>query len=78
MAGGGYMTRALQSRDPRYARILGKMGYSTTALVAAPAEPVEDPIVEARARYTSAVGKKPFHGWDVETLNAKIAEHLGV
>lgn len=76
MAGSGYMTRALQSRDPRYARILGKMGYETTALAAAPAAPAEEPIVEARARYTAAVGKKPFHGWDVATLNAKIAEHL--
>lgn len=27
-----YMNRALKARDPRYARILGKLGYSTTAL----------------------------------------------
>ena len=26
-----YMTRALQSRDPRFANVLGRMGYSAPA-----------------------------------------------
>lgn len=29
---------------------------------------------QARARYTELSGKKPFHGWTVDQLNAKIAE----
>jgi len=28
----------------------------------------------ARTRYLEVVGKRPFNGWDLETLNAKIAE----
>ncbi len=28
-----YLNRALKSRDPRYARIFGKLGYETTAMV---------------------------------------------
>lgn len=28
----GYLNRALQSRDPRYARIFGKLGYEVGAL----------------------------------------------
>jgi len=34
-----YMNRALKARDPRYARILGKLGYSTTALATEVGEP---------------------------------------
>lgn len=37
-----YMTRALRSRDPRYARILGKLGYGQS-LVTATHEPVAAP-----------------------------------
>lgn len=40
-----YLNRALKARDPRYARIFGKLGYEVTALRspdAAP-EPVEIP-----------------------------------
>lgn len=28
-----------------------------------------------KARYEEVVGKKPFHGWDIDTLKEKIAEH---
>jgi len=68
-----YFTRALKARDPRFARIFGKMGYATTDLVAA--EPEADPLDEVRQLYTKVVGKKPYHGWDAETLHTKIAEH---
>lgn len=34
-------------------------------------------LAAARAAYESALGKKPFHGWDVETLRKKIAEKAG-
>lgn len=33
-----------------------------------------DDLNSARARYLEVVGKRPFNGWDLETLNAKIAE----
>lgn len=29
-----YMTRALRARDPRFAHILGRLGYETTAMTA--------------------------------------------
>lgn len=37
-----YLNRALKARDPRYARIFGKLGYDVSALTSADAEP--DPI----------------------------------
>lgn len=40
---------------------------------AAAAQP-DDERDQARARYTEVSGKKPFHGWTVDQLNAKIAE----
>ncbi|WP_136685690.1 hypothetical protein [Falsirhodobacter xinxiangensis] len=33
-----------------------------------------DELELVRAEYADVVGKKPFHGWDVETLKSKIAE----
>jgi hypothetical protein len=32
-----------------------------------------DELQAARADYEAAIGKKPFHGWDVATLREKIA-----
>ncbi|MDX3929244.1 MAG: hypothetical protein QHC90_26015 [Shinella sp.] len=74
-----YMTRALRARDPRFRTILGKLGYDRRDLVAATADetpepPTDDLITELRQQYHDAVGKRPFHGWDAETLQAKIAE----
>lgn len=54
-------------------------------LVPAPT-PVPPPVVEAaapapedlsavRAEYEATVGRKPFHGWNAETLREKIAAH---
>lgn len=71
-----YMTRAMQARDPRYATILGKLGYESTDMQtgeAAP-KPAVDDIKALRAEYQQAAGKRPFHGWDVDDLKAKIAE----
>lgn len=72
-----YMDRALESRDPRFARILGKLGYERRDMVAA--EPVadDDEITALRAEYQDVVGKKAFHGWDADTLRDKIAEAKG-
>lgn len=35
-----------------------------------------DDLNKARARYLEVVGKRPFNGWDLETVNAKIAEAI--
>lgn len=69
-----YMTRAMRARDPRYATILGKLGYARDDAVAAPASSSDDPLTDLRKQYQDIVGKRPFHGWDAETLEAKIAE----
>lgn len=65
-----YFTRALKARDPRYARIFDRMGYSTTDLIADDRPPLD--IAAVRDLYERVVGKKPFHGWDIDTLKAKI------
>lgn len=71
----GYMTRAMQSKDPRFARILGKLGYERADMVAtAPvADQPDDDMTELRAEYQRVVGKKAFHGWDADELREKIA-----
>lgn len=76
-----YATRRLLPEDPFTARTrgdaraleaLGKARYATR-----PAEPgftdeAERPAL--RQKYEQALGKKPFAGWNAETLRAKIAE----
>lgn len=34
----------------------------------------QDAMADLRAEYERVLGKKPFMGWDAETLKAKIAE----
>lgn len=36
--------------------------------------PASDELKALRAEYAEKFGKKPFGGWDVDTLRAKIAE----
>lgn len=87
-----YMTRALKANDPRYARVLGKLGYerSDLAAIATEIDPLDhdgdghkggspkpeasDELTVVRAQYEEVLGKRPFHGWDVDTLKAKITE----
>lgn len=87
-----YMTRAMQARDPRFARVLSRLGYERTDLIAAePTEKKKPAAVKStsvssgkiakgegraalRKQYQEVIGKKPFAGWDAETLKAKIAE----
>ena len=86
----GYMTRAMKARDPRYARVLGRLGYERSDLVAA--DPIDhdedgrkggskkqtgDDISALRGEYETKVGKRPFMGWDADTLRAKITEAEG-
>lgn len=68
-----YYTRALQSKDPRFARIFEKMGYSTTALQADnTVQPVD--LSALRDEYEKVLGKRPFNGWDADELNSRIAK----
>ncbi|WP_343347638.1 hypothetical protein WJT74_05130 [Sphingomicrobium sp. XHP0239] len=62
------MTRALASKDRRYAQILGKLGYSSGDVE------VEEDLTTLRAEYKAKIGKQAYHGWDAATLRAKMAE----
>lgn len=37
-------------------------------------KPERNDLTELKKRYTEKTGKKPYHGWDAETLNQKINE----
>jgi len=73
----------MRARDPRFATVLGKLGYSHTAeptkgskaqkRQTVAAVPASD-LPELRKQYQEIVGKLPFNGWDAEMLRAKIAE----
>lgn len=67
-----YFTRALNARDPRYARVFAKLGYRTADLVAD--QGVDLDIHALRDTYEKVVGKRPFNGWSAETLGEKIAK----
>lgn len=75
----GYMDRALKAKDPRFARILGKLGYDRRDMVAADdaGDAMTDDITSLRAEYQDVVGKKAYHGWSADTLRDKIAEAKG-
>lgn len=77
-----YMERAMKSRDPRFAKVLGKLGYSTRDMIANPVvaevhqeqpTPVET-LDELRSRYYSTLGKRPYYGWDEAELLKRINE----
>jgi hypothetical protein len=68
-----YMDRALRARDPRYARVLSKLGYDRRDMQARQAQREEDEIKSLREEYQAVVGKKPYHAWDADTLREKIA-----
>lgn len=70
----GYMDRAMRAADPRFARVLGKLGYQRTDMTAAKVEEAEASELEAlRAEYQDVVGKRAYHGWSAEELREKIA-----
>lgn len=77
----GYMNRALQSSDARFARILGKLGYGRRDMqtedsvsVKPAAVPQHDEMTLLRAEYERMLGKRPYMGWGEATLREKIAE----
>lgn len=69
-----------QPMQRRYADVLQKLGRGTymtrdmRAQPVLPADPIVDELVALRAQYQDVVGKRPFHGWDAETIRQKIAE----
>lgn len=82
-----YGTRALKAGDPfpdnaqRHRRVLLALGRAREG--EAPAEapepqkaapPAGDEIAVVRAEYERTVGKRPFMGWDIDTLRQKIAD----
>lgn len=82
-----YMTRALKAHDPRFARVLGKLGYQRSDMIASDPHDHDDDgrrggakkqagddLAALRQTYEAKVGKRPFMGWDAQTLRAKIAE----
>lgn len=70
-----YMDRAMRSADPRFARILGKLGYQRSDMIAkAEAEKEEDELTELRAQYQDVVGKRAYHGWTAEEIRSRIAQ----
>lgn len=79
----GYLTRALKANDPRFARILGKMGYATAVVapavsetpVAQPAPTVEPVTVDAAASTTATVDASKDD--DLEALRAAYKAKTG-
>jgi hypothetical protein len=78
-----YHTRALKSKDPRFARIFESLGYHRRDMRAEEPTPAPAPTsapeaidntAGLRAEYELLYGKRPFMGWDAEKLEAKIAE----
>lgn len=78
-----------EARD-KHARLLGAIGkakYRTTAIAASPVQKVAAPdqpkagqvpldeTAALRVEYQALYGKKPYMGWDAETLRQKIAAH---
>lgn len=68
-----------QTMDVRYAEILQKLGRGTymTRDMRAQARQEDEELSALRAEYQEVVGKRPFHGWDAETLREKIEEAKG-
>lgn len=64
----------MRASDPRFARILGKLGYQRSDMEAAKAQEAEaDALDGLRAEYQDVVGKRAYHGWSAEELREKIA-----
>lgn len=74
--------RMLRERDAKLLKRLGRGTYMTRDMraqpepvVVEPATPwIDDELTGLRAEYQEAVGKRPYHGWDADTLREKITE----
>ncbi len=56
-------------RDARLLAAIGRAEYSTAAM-----KSEEDELQKLRAAYQEKIGKRPYHGWDADTIKAKMAE----
>lgn len=61
------------TKTERDAKVLIAVGKARAKIAAADAE-MPDELTLLREEYEAVIGKKPFHGWDAETLRAKIAD----
>ena len=79
-----YATRRLlpgehfTTKSERDARILVGIGKAQrTGIVTSEiywgGAPEEDDVAALRSEYQEKLGKRPYHGWDAETLREKIA-----
>lgn len=70
--------RMMSRRDANILQKLGRGTYMTRDMrahqVVEPVNTDDDALTALRAQYQDVVGKRPFHGWDAETLREKIAE----
>lgn len=72
-----YFDRAMKAADRRYRRIFEKMGYGSVEAPGSSARDPDENLDELRSKYQRTTGKKPFHGWDAETLRNKLAAFNG-
>lgn len=72
---GSYMTRAMQSSDPRFGRILSALGSPQPAakLKRKGSQHQADDMTALRVEYQAVTGKRAFHGWDAHELRERIA-----
>ena len=61
---------SIGKRDPLDHDANGKKGGS-------PKPSASEELTALRVEYEGVIGKRPFHGWDADTLKAKIAEAKG-
>lgn len=67
-----YMTRAMKARDPRFSRILGKLGYGTEQATPEPEDEIEALRAEAEQLGIEVDGR-----WGEKRLKAEIAKAIG-
>lgn len=69
-----YRTRAMQAADPRYRQIFGLLGMDMSDTSAPLTDEDRLAIKAARDTYQAKTGKKPWMGWDLETLQQKLSD----
>lgn len=61
---------------PRGSRVLPQLDHDGDGAPGGSLKQAGDDIVALRAEYTAKLGKRPFPGWDAETLRTRMAAHL--
>lgn len=65
--------KSMSRRDAEILKKLGRGTYTTRDMQATEQRD-DDELSRLRAEYQDVVGKRPFHGWDADTIRQKIAE----